>query len=117
MARIVVVDDESSIRRLIADLLTEEGHAVLETSNGRAAVDLVRESHPDLILMDIMMPALNGVDAALQIRKLEGMADVPVILMSAIPNSHVRHMERTTFLPKPFDITQLLSAIHKMLAR
>ncbi len=115
MARIVVVDDESSIRRLIADLLAEEGHEVLETSNGRAAVDLVRESYPDLILMDIMMPALNGIDATLQIRQLEGMADIPVILMSAIPNSHVRSMDRTAFLPKPFDIIQLLSAIERML--
>ena len=115
MARIVVVDDEPSIRRLVADLLTEEGHEVLETSNGRAAVDLVRESQPDLILMDIMMPVLNGVDATFEIRQLEGMASVPVVLMSAIPNNHVRSMDHTAFLPKPFGITQLLSVIHRML--
>jgi len=77
---ILVVDDEASIRAVLRGYLEVEGFAVAEADSGAAAVTAVRQSEPDLVLLDVMMPGIDGLEALRQIRTF---SDVYVILLTA----------------------------------
>ena len=78
--KLLVVDDEKMIRQLIAKYAVFDGYAVAEAENGMQAVEMARAGGYDLIIMDIMMPELDGFSAAREIRKT---SDVPIIFLSA----------------------------------
>nr|MCR4905053.1 response regulator [Clostridiales bacterium] len=80
MYHILVVDDEEMIRKLIAKYAVYEGHTVAEASDGMEAIRLCREEHFDLMIIDIMMPELDGFSACREIRKF---SDIPIIMLSA----------------------------------
>ena len=80
MAAILVVDDESNIRRMVARLLEAEGHRACEAGDGRAALAAVEEEEPDLVLLDLAMPELDGLSALRELR--ERHPELPVIMMS-----------------------------------
>jgi sigma-B regulation protein RsbU (phosphoserine phosphatase) len=85
--RILIVDDEASYRLMLRGLLEKKGFRVLEAEEGQAGVDLAKEHHPDLILMDVHMPKLKGSDAVRILKADPKVAEIPIIVVSAREDS------------------------------
>jgi CheY-like chemotaxis protein len=120
MARILVVDDEFLLRVILKDALEEAGHAVVLAENGRVAIDRARTVRPDLILMDIMMPGLDGFDTCKATKADPALSGVPVILISATIDSkdvvdRARRVGAVTVLPKPVPIDLLQQVLAQVL--
>ncbi len=119
MARILVIDDDELIRALLRMTLEGAGHEVLEAANGRLGLELYREKSADLIITDIAMPELNGLELMLDLTK--NFLNVKVIAMSGIQESegplNVAKVlgARQTF-QKPLDMEKLRSAVRYELA-
>ncbi len=113
--KILVVDDEAAIRNLLDDLLGDEGYVVYTASNGRAALAMVQQERPDLILMDVMMPELDGLETLRRLRAVEDSAVVPVILMSAAAYLTPDSADGMTFISKPFNLDHVLAVVSHML--
>lgn len=111
--RILVVDDEHNLRMTIAANLELEGFEVVEAENGEAALALVKAQHFDLVLSDVRMPGMNGVDLFHRVHELK--PELPVILMTAFAlEGLVQEALREgafTLLPKPFEIEHLVAAL------
>lgn len=115
MAKILVIDDEPAIRDVLTALLQDEGYDVVTTSDGRLALDLLPVEQPDLIILDIMMPILDGHEVYRRIRERPEWGRMPVIMMSAAVNPETAADGVALFLRKPFDIDQLVETIHGLL--
>lgn len=110
MKKILVVDDDASIRKLIVVYLTREGYAVAEASNGQGALDLMRGGDIDLVLLDLMMPVVSGWDVLRTRSEERPLLEIPVVVVSANRGAELADvMDRSIcgFLPKPFDLTTL----------
>jgi two-component system cell cycle response regulator DivK len=81
--RILVVEDDADNRRIVVKVLTVEGYEVLEATDGRSALATARKEHPDLIIMDLAMPGLDGWQAATQLKSDPKVADIPIIALTA----------------------------------
>jgi CheY-like chemotaxis protein len=121
MARILVVDDEPSIRALIKTILQHEGHDITTAANGREALEIVIDSLPELIVLDLMMPEMDGWRflEELHLRGLRRQTRVVIVSGQFDPqtateerNAHARH-----FLPKPFEPSSLVELIDDALSR
>lgn len=112
--RVLVVDDDAAIRRLIMAALKRDGYEFLEAPNGRDALDLMRSEHPDVVVLDLMMPLVSGWDV-LQERLGDPMLSrIPVIIISANREPELAKAVDQgicAFLPKPFDITTLSALV------
>lgn len=82
-ARIVVADDEADIRRLIVFTLKRRGYTIFEATTGDSALDLIRAEHPDLAVLDVMMPGLSGIEVAQTLAADPATSSIPVIILSA----------------------------------
>lgn len=107
---VLIVDDEQVIAHLIADLLEEEGYTVRCCFDGLAALDAIEHEPPDLVVSDVMMPGLDGIAVAHQLRVL----GIPTILMSAVTEHP--GVPGVPFIPKPFDLDCVLAAVTCVLA-
>jgi putative two-component system response regulator len=118
-AHVIVVDDEPSIREICADVLSSEGYQVSTAKNGQEAVDIMAQEPIDLVLMDIMMPVMDGLSACKAIKADERTRDVPVVIMSAAHNLRERvsevHCIAEAVVPKPFDFDQLLETVGRLI--
>jgi CheY-like chemotaxis protein len=104
MATILVVDDEEPVVDLLTDMLHEQGHTVVPAYNGRAALQLVGERRPDLVISDVMMPFVDGIQLSRTIREEYDADRLPIILMSAALPPILEECGANAFLGKPFDI-------------
>jgi CheY-like chemotaxis protein len=111
MTTVLVVDDEASIRDLVAVMLSDEGYEVVSAGNGQEALHLLAETQPDLVLTDWMMPVMGG-EKLLQRLPGEGLA---VIVMSAALDPGFQSAHVAAFLPKPFDLGHLLATVRDVL--
>ena len=111
---ILVVDDEPYIVDLLVLALEDEGYHVAHAYDGEQAWRLVHQQPPDLIISDISMPRLNGLDLLDRLREQGRLARIPVILMSAVR----RKVDRPdiAFVPKPFDLGGLLDLVETKLS-
>ena len=118
MYNILVCDDESGIRLLIRKYAQYEGHNVLEAENGLQAVDMCKNRDIDIVIMDIMMPELDGFSA---VRKIREFSNVPVIMLSARGEEYDRiHGFETgvdDYVVKPFSPKELMMRIDVILRR
>ena len=112
---ILVVDDEPILRTIVREILHEEGYAVIEASDGRGMLEIMARERPDLVLMDVMMPGVDGRDAYRQLRSRPENRDVPVVMMSAAVQSHRLDPSIAGFVPKPFDITDLIALVVRLI--
>jgi CheY-like chemotaxis protein len=112
--RVLVVDDDPSIRRLIVASLRRDGYDFLEAPNGRDALDLMRSDHPDVVVLDLMMPVLSGWDVLRERMDDAELRRIPVIIVSANKDPAVATVVDQgicAFLPKPFDIGALSALV------
>jgi CheY-like chemotaxis protein len=87
MAKVLIVDDNEAFRRLNAEFLKMDGHQVLMARSGRETVDLVRQERPDIVLLDIMMPGIDGYEVCRQIKNDPDIQDTMVVMVTALPES------------------------------
>ena len=104
-ATLLIVDDEPQVRKLLETLLQHEGYQTLSASSGEEALQLVARQPPDLILLDIMMPGMDGYEVASQLKGDETTAGIPIIMLSALsePSARVSGLETGAeeFISKP----------------
>ncbi|HEY1585675.1 MAG TPA: response regulator [Polyangia bacterium] len=116
MALILVVDDEFAIVETLAEVLRWKGHEVMTAPNGRSALDAMRRRLPAVVLLDYMMPVMDGLQTLTAIRADQALAAVPVILMSAAAEAAIPHTARwNQFLRKPFREPALVAALSALL--
>jgi two-component system, cell cycle response regulator DivK len=117
---IMVVEDYDDTRLLLKQALEGLGYGVLEASNGQEAVDLAGREHPDLILMDLDLPILDGIAATQRIRQQTDLEKVPIVAVTAYPMSytHVKAFAKgcDEYMPKPIDISDLADVIRRYLS-
>ena len=115
---VLVVDDEPMLRNLLSHLLHLEGYKVLEAEDGVTALDVVATEHPDLVLLDVMLPARNGLDVLGELRRT---SDVPVILVSARAEEDDRvaglRLGADDYVTKPFSAAELSARVASLLRR
>ena len=118
MSKLLIVDDEFRIRELIKKYAIYEGHTVFEAENGAAAVKLSKEQEFDLIIMDIMMPELDGFSASMEIRKS---SNTPIIMLSALGEEYDRihgfEIGVDDYVVKPFSPKELMMRVSAVLKR
>ncbi len=118
MYHILVVDDEEMIRKLIAKYATYEGHSVTEASNGMEAVELCRTENFDIMIIDIMMPELDGFSACRQIRKF---SRIPIIMLSARGEEYDKingfELGIDDYVVKPFSPKELMLRVNAVMMR
>jgi len=115
--KILVADDEESITELVAFALELEGYQVIQAPDGPEALRLAREEHPDLAMVDVMMPGLDGREVSRRIKEDPTTSNIPVLLFSAAPNPDLSEAKADGFMPKPFDINQLVDTVRRYIAR
>ena len=118
MAKLLIVDDEQKIREMIRKYAVFEGHQVYEASDGFTAVQMAEENNYDLIIMDVMMPELDGFSAVKAIRKFK---QTPVIMLSARGEEYDRihgfEVGIDDYVVKPFSVKELMMRVQAILAR
>ena len=121
MARILVADDDVDIRDLVEFKLSTLGHEITAVGDGQAAIDACRAQRPDLAVLDVMMPGVTGLDAIRVIRADPGLADLPVILLTArAQESDVEtgfDSGADDYITKPFSPRELASRVQALLSR
>ena len=113
--RVLLVDDEPQVRATIGEALTLEGYEVTQASNGAEALALLRTARPDVIVLDLWMPIMDGW--AFRKAQVEAYPGIPLVVLSALDLSHERlaELRAEALLGKPFDLEQLYESIAKAL--
>jgi len=116
LANILVIDDEEGVRRAICKVPVREGHEVFEAPDGKVALDLMRDNLPDLVICDLFMPEMDGVDVLRELRR-----DYPDLQVVAIPGGAyqgkvqlldvAKGLGAAAVLKKPFELEQLLGVV------
>ncbi|WP_411565170.1 EAL domain-containing protein [Pseudomonas orientalis] len=118
-ATLLIVDDEPQVRKLLETLLQHEGYQTLSASNGEEALQLVAQQPPDLILLDIMMPGMDGYEVATRLKANPVTANIPIIMLSALSESSARVSGLETgaeeFISKPVERVELWLRVRNLL--
>ncbi len=120
MARVLVVDDEPDVLLLCRLNLQQRGHELLEASGGGRALELARERHPDVIVLDLMMPGITGYDVLEALQGDDATSDIPVLVLTAkslrADRERSHGMGAAAFLTKPFLPNELCEMVDSLLA-
>lgn len=111
MKRLLVVDDETAIVEALQEILTLEGYEVEVAYNGQEGLRRLQEFTPDLLLLDLMMPVMDGRELLQRIRADPKLKHLPVVVMSAGRISEEERRAASTTLPKPFELEALLETV------
>lgn len=116
--RVLICDDDPVILRLLQVNLELEGYEVLAAHNGEEALEMALAEHPDLVILDIMMPRLNGYEAAEVLKSSDDTSGIPVIFLSAKAQQSDIEQGRSygvdEYLTKPFDPAHLLEVVERL---
>jgi DNA-binding response OmpR family regulator len=115
MTKVLVIDDEQSIRILIAAILEDEGYVVIQAADGYQGLDLLEQERPDLVILDVMMPGIDGVETLRRMREMDSHADVPVVMVSAGAAQSPADVD--AFIRKPFNLADFLNTLECVLGR
>ena len=115
---VLVVDDEPTVREVVATYLRRDGHAVTEAGDGTTAIDLVQRERFDLVVLDMMLPGVNGLDI---LRRIRQMGDMPVIMLTARAEESDRvaglELGADDYVVKPFSPRELAARVNGVLRR
>ena len=118
MANVLVVDDDATVREVVVDYLRNAGHDVHEAVDGEAALEAVRRVETDLVVLDVMMPGLDGLEVC---RRLRLHSDVPIVLLTALGAEQDRVVGLETgaddYVTKPFSPRELVLRVESILRR
>ena len=119
--RVLVVDDEKFVRELIKIKLSRSGLVVLEAANGLEAVEMAHTQRPDMILLDVMMPKMNGFEACEKLKTDPATARIPIVMLTA-RGEQANHekgisLGATDYMSKPFSPQKLAELVIEILAR
>ena len=116
---VLIVEDNELNMKLFNDLVETRGHRIVQTRSGIEAVELARKHQPDLILMDIQLPNMDGYEATRRIRAEPGLQSIPIIAVTSYALSGEEQKARaagcTDYVPKPYSPRQLLAKIREQL--
>ncbi|HMN15568.1 MAG TPA: response regulator, partial [Bellilinea sp.] len=116
--KILVVDDEPLYIRLLKVNLEPEGYQIVTAGNGEEALEIISQDMPDLIILDVMMPKLDGITACIRIRQF---SNVPIILLTAMGEEQDRvrglNIGADDYVVKPFSATELVARVKAVLRR
>ena len=116
--KVLIVDDEENVRRLLRSMLGNK-YIVLEANDGEVAIDIARSKRPDIILMDIMMPNINGYTACYTIKQDPVTKTIPVVMVTAVGQELnkklAKEMGADGYITKPFSLQDLLDTIDRCL--
>ncbi len=115
--RVLITDDEPAIRHLLSEALSNEGYEVREALHGREVLDTLKVWQPNVIVLDLMMPIMDGWTFLMEKRRIES-ANIPVIVISAhrLVEGEAESLGVTAVFPKPFDLDELLDCIARTTA-
>ena len=117
---ILIVEDNDLNMKLFRDLLLANGYNTLHTKNGREAIDIARQHRPDLILMDIQLPELSGLEVTRVLKGDEGLKRIPVIAVTAFAmkgdEEKIREVGCDGYMAKPIAISAFLQTVSRFLA-
>ena len=119
MGRVLVVDDEPDVLLLCRLNLQQRGHELLEAAGGSQALELARERHPDVIVLDLMMPGINGYDVLEALQGDDATSDIPVLVLTAkslrADRERSHGLGASAFLTKPFMPSELCEMVDSLL--
>ena len=113
MATILIVEDEQPVREFIAELVREAGHQPLQAIHGREALEVVGAERPDLVVTDVMLPILGGVELCRRLKADPATASIPVVLMSSAVRRLSDEAGAEAFIDKPLDPTAVEALIER----
>jgi two-component system cell cycle response regulator DivK len=115
---ILYVEDNEFNRKIVRQLLSRTSYRLLEATDGEAGVDAAREERPDLVIMDIQLPRMSGLDATRQIRADPATAEIPVIVITSFAlagdEAKAREAGAAAYLAKPYSPRELLQMIRQL---
>jgi len=118
MPKILIVDDEEIVRRVLSSLLKKDGYQVMEAEDGEAGVELAKKEDPDVILMDLTMPKMGGLEACRLLKKDEKTKNIPVLVITALGGENKTEAIDAgidDFVSKPFDAEEISIRVKSML--
>lgn len=111
MATILIVEDEQPVRDFLAELVREAGHQALQAVHGRGALEVIAAKRPDLVLADVMLPILSGVELCRRLKADPTTASIPVVLMSAAVRRPLDRAGADAYIEKPLETGALEALI------
>lgn len=119
--KILIVEDEESLLKLESILLSSKGYNVTGVMDGRAALEEVRLNRPDLVILDIMLPEMDGFEVCRQIKENPDTRHIPVVMLTAKKNSQDfargQQVGSDAYITKPFKSSKVLDTIQELLSR
>lgn len=119
IAKILVAEDDRDMRELVSHILRVKGHHVVAVATGGEAQREAMKEQPDLIVMDIGMPDMDGLTTIWKLREIEGLAEVPIIILSAFDSYDLRAEAASAgcqaYITKPFEVSDFQSVIERAL--
>jgi len=116
--KVLVVDDQYGIRILLYEVLGKEGYKTFQAANGKMALEIVEKESPDLVILDMKIPGMDGIEILKHIKKIN--QEIKVIMMTAYGEldmiKEATQLGALTHFTKPFDIDELRMAVHQQLA-
>ncbi len=117
LAKILVVDDSLLMRGLLDNILADEGYVVFVASNGKEAIEVAKTKRPRVIVMDIDMPIMNGLEACTRLKAIKETRSIPVILMTGLGMYRMDAIEAGAdgFMTKPFDLKDIINRVNSLI--
>lgn len=121
MSIVLVIDDSPLVRDLIKQALSNTGVEVVEASNGKEALQLLKRFSPDLILLDVMMPEMDGIMFIQELNDIKGYKDIPIIVLTALSERYlldkIKAFSVKDIVAKPFSPTKLRNLVQRYISR
>ena len=112
--RVLVIDDDESVHGVLANMLSREGYSTRIARDGKEGLRIAREYHPDIVILDILMPGVDGWSVLSQLKAMPGMEDVPIILLTMLENKEMGFaLGAAEYLTKPIDASKLLPVLDR----
>jgi len=119
--RILIVEDDPKTMKLIRDVLVQKGYTVIEATDGTQGIELAKSKKPDLILMDTLMPNIDGITALNAIKSDKSTTNIPVLMVTALDydlnQKLARQMGAVGYITKPINIRDLLDEVSRNVSR
>ena len=119
MSKILVVDDEPDILQVVIFRLKKLGHEILTATDGKKGLDLIRSQKPGVVLLDLRLPIIDGLEVCRQVKADDKLKNIPIILVTASSSSEIskkaKEVKADDYITKPFDSDQLLAKVERFL--